>query len=300
MPGTGDAERSFDEEIRQDIIPGFPQESKWFFSYVPRLETDRELVREKWFGYKPNAPNGQGFADDPPKKRRRKTPAASGDNVIDIEDDAQGSSKAKKGKRVKRALSEESEGDGNEEDVPFDVCVFLNVETPPPPIARVGNRPVKKMTPKVTARGPFLFSSSKNYDDFLAMISHGVGARPDCLVKSSMEWRFDRPVNSSRKPIMNKTGFTVMMSGLRDRKKDWQITVLMAPPVKDVEDVVSPLILIFYSLLTWYDSLGRSQVQTMKMMGSLWTMSTHRRRYSAHLVTSQSASNRYVMYSIHY
>jgi hypothetical protein len=156
------------------------------------------------------------------------------------------------------------------------------------------------MTPKVTSRGPFLFSSSKNYDDFLAMISHGAGARPDCLVKSSMEWRFDRPANSLRKPIMNKTGFTVMMSGLRDRKKDWQITVSMAPPVKGVEDVVSPLILIFYSLLTRYDSLGRSQGQTMKMMGSLWTMSTHRRRYSARLVTSQSASNRYIMYSIHY
>ena len=99
---------------------------------------------------------------------------------------------------------------------------------------------------------------------------------------------------------MNKTGFTVMMSGLHDQKKDWQITVSMAPPVKGVEDVVSPLILIFYSLLMWYDSLGQSQGQMMKMTGSLWTMSTHRRRYSAHLVTSRSASNRYIMYSIYY
>jgi hypothetical protein len=32
MPGTGDVERSFEEEIRQDIIPSFPRESKWFFS----------------------------------------------------------------------------------------------------------------------------------------------------------------------------------------------------------------------------------------------------------------------------
>lgn len=51
---------------------------------------------------------------------------------------------------------------------------------------------------------------------------------------------------------MNKTGFTVMMSGLRDRKKDWQITVSMAPPVKGVEDVVSTPILTLYYLLTWY------------------------------------------------
>jgi hypothetical protein len=98
---------------------------------------------------------------------------------------------------------------------------------------------VKKMTPKVTSHGPFLFSSSKNYDDFLAMISQGAGVHPDYLVKSSMEWCFDRPANSSRKPIMNKTGFTVMMSSLHDQKKDWQITVSMAPPVKGVEDVVS-------------------------------------------------------------
>ena len=156
------------------------------------------------------------------------------------------------------------------------------------------------MAPKVTSRGPFLFSSSKNYNDFLAMISQGAGTRPDCLVKSSMEWRFNRPANSSRKPIMNKTGFTVMMSGLRDRKKDWQITVSMAPPVKGVEDVVSTPILTLYYLLTWYNSLGQSQGQTMKMTGSLWTTSTHRRRYPARLVTSRSVSNRYVMYFIHY
>jgi hypothetical protein len=266
-----------------------------------QLENDCEIVREKWFGYKPNAPNGMGFTDDPPKKqkRKRKTPAASGDNMIHVEDDTQGNSKAKKGKRVRRALSEKSEGDDDDEDLPFDVCVFLNVETPPPLIARVGNRPVKKMPPKVTSRGPFLFPSSKNYNDFLAMISQGVGTRPDCLVKSSMEWRFDRPLNSSRKPIMNATGFTVMMSGLRDRKKDWQITVSMVPPVKGVEDMVSPLILMLYSLLTWYDSLGRSQGQTMKMTGSLWTLSTHWRRYPARLVTSRSASNRYAIYYIH-
>jgi hypothetical protein len=31
IPGTGDMERSFDEEIRQDIIPSLPRESKWCF-----------------------------------------------------------------------------------------------------------------------------------------------------------------------------------------------------------------------------------------------------------------------------
>jgi hypothetical protein len=85
---------------------------------------------------------------------------------------------------------------------------------------------------------------------------------------------------------MNKTGFTIMISSLHDWKKDWQITVLMTPPVKGVEVVVSSLILVLYSLLTWYDNLGWSQGQTMKMTGSLWTMSTHWRRYPAGLVTS--------------
>ena len=121
--------------------------------------------------------------------------------MINVEDDTQGSLKAKKGKCVKRALSEKSESGDDEEDVPFDVCVFLNVESLSPPIACVGNRTVKRMTPKVTSCGPFLFSSSKNYDDFLAMISHEAGVCPNCLVKSSMEWHFDQQANSSRKPI---------------------------------------------------------------------------------------------------
>jgi hypothetical protein len=189
MPGMGDVECSFDEEIHQDIIPSFPQESKWFFPYMLQLETDCEIVREKWFGYKPNAPNGQGFMDDLPKKQKckRQILAASEDNMIHVEDDTQANSKAKKGKHVKRALSKEFED--NEEDLHFNVCVFLNVETLP--IACLSNRPVKKMPPKVTSRSPFLFSSFKNYDNFLAMISQGVGTCPDCLVKSSMEWRFD-------------------------------------------------------------------------------------------------------------
>jgi hypothetical protein len=139
--------------------------------------------------------------------------------MIHVEDDTQGNSKVKKEKHVKHALSEASEDD--KKNPPFSVCVFLNVETPPPLITHVGNCPVKKMPPKVISHSPFLFSSSKNYDDFLAMISQGVGTCPDCLVKSLMEWHFDQPANLSRKSIMNKMGFTVMMSGLHDWKKDW-------------------------------------------------------------------------------
>jgi hypothetical protein len=192
----------------------------------------------KWFGYNPNPTNGVHFADAPPKdkqsgtkskKRPVKSPMAD-QNDSDSEDHSSDAPRKKK-----RASIDEL--DAEEEEI-LKIHVYLNVETPPPPVVRVGNRSVKQPAPKITRRGPFIFDSSATYDDFLAMVAKGAGTHNGCLVRASMEWHFDKPSTSSRKPIMNQVGFEVMVASVCERNKDRMIIISMPPPMKGIEDVV--------------------------------------------------------------
>ena len=68
-----------------------------------------------------------------------------------------------------------------------------------------------------------------------------MGARaghPDCLIRSGMQWRFDRPANAMKKPVTNETSFKFMITSLLEWNKDWTIAVSMLPPNKHVDDAV--------------------------------------------------------------
>jgi hypothetical protein len=54
-----------------------------------------------------------------------------------------------------------------------------------------------------------------------------------------MEWKFDRPGNAVKRPLMDKVGYDVMISTIVSRHKDFVISLTMPPPTPNVWDVVS-------------------------------------------------------------
>jgi len=141
-------------------------------------------------------------------------------------------------KKIRQEPDEVEDTEGEEPTIK--VQVYLNVETPPPPALHVGNQTIRQAAIKVTPRGPFIFDFANDYAAFLSMITIGARAgHPDCLVRSGMQWRFDRPANSSKKPVTNETGFKAMITTLLEWKKDWTIMVSMPPPIKHTDEVIS-------------------------------------------------------------
>ena len=205
-----------------------------------------DLVQQRWFGYNPHAQPGQEFGKSPSKvkPKAKKNPKQKATNSrskiqaehaiqLDSDDDITETPPRKKARHAAKV------DDDTEEEDSIKIQIYLNVKTPPPPAICVASRSIRQPAVKVTPHGPFIFDSQSNYSSFLTMIANAACAgHPDCLVRSGMEWRFDRPANSTRKPIMNEIGFQVMITSLLERKKDWTITVSMPPPTKHTNDVV--------------------------------------------------------------
>ncbi|KAJ7112243.1 hypothetical protein C8R44DRAFT_741937 [Mycena epipterygia] len=135
--------------------------------------------------------------------------------------------------------------DEDEPDDSVDMAFCVEVQTPPPPILAACQISAKAPPPKTTELGPYKFNSAKDYSDFLQVIAKACQTTTSNLDVVSMRWKFDLPNNSKPKPVMNKTGFDVMITTLLSRRKDYNFVILMAPPnavkkellwVKDEDD----------------------------------------------------------------
>jgi hypothetical protein len=59
-------DKTFDQEIREDIIPNFSPESELYL--LPNLDIPHTLlpsVQRNWFGYNPHADKGREFGETP-------------------------------------------------------------------------------------------------------------------------------------------------------------------------------------------------------------------------------------------
>ncbi|KAJ7790902.1 hypothetical protein B0H14DRAFT_3568412 [Mycena olivaceomarginata] len=170
-------------------------------------------VRNKWFAYKPHVSSSRQQENYSPisspakpdsKRRADATPAKKKRSVaLDVDE-----------------LDDES----------IEISFCIEVETPAPPILTVRKGNAKPIPPKTTTLGPYEFRSSVTYPDFLAMITKACQTRPENLSLSSMQWRFDRPNNATRRPLTTETGLKVAIKSLAERKKDYNFTVYMSPP----------------------------------------------------------------------
>jgi hypothetical protein len=169
-------EKTFDQEIHQEIIPSFAPESKSdilgpILTYIHCLDT----VQARWFGVQllgtskcehdffmtteddyHDARDNNADEDLKPKKRGRPK-KVDGDTVKNkrVKTVAAASGKVKGKAKLKEpeAGGEAVGSDDDENDIDehtVEICMYVNVETAPPPVLRVGARVTKAPAVKIT------------------------------------------------------------------------------------------------------------------------------------------------------
>jgi len=133
----------------------------------------------------------------------------------------------------------DSEDEDAEDDGSIPISAYIYVSSAAPQITRVGTKTINTPAPKITPCGPFIFSSSLPFNSFITLVAKAVRCLPTSLVTSQMEWKFDRPGNAVKKPLMDKVGYDVMISTIISCHKDFIISISMPPPTPNVRDVVS-------------------------------------------------------------
>lgn len=220
---------------------------KWFGGVRSTTTQQHQWISENEENYQSSSSHEDPSSSNPRKRGRppknahddrsmppaKKTKTGAGVN-------GKGKAKAKEIDMQQDVVEVTDEEGAVDDEERVEICMYVNVETPPPPMLRVGGRVTKAPAIKITPRGPFILYSTASYTEFLSVIAKGVVAgSTDCLTRALMEWRFDRPQNAAKKPVTNEMGYKVMMKTILERKKDHCVTVSMPPPTKHVNDVVS-------------------------------------------------------------
>jgi hypothetical protein len=131
-------------------------------------------------------------------------------------------------KKRKQSVPDNDDGDSNES---VEMSCYVYVETPPPASLNIRKNPTKPLPIQSTELGPFKFDSSTDFPEFLSTIATACQSTVNNLPVSSLKWKFDRPKNAEKKGLTNKTAYDVMITSLKDRKKDYVFSVFMAPPM---------------------------------------------------------------------
>ncbi|KAK7038436.1 putative proline-rich protein [Favolaschia claudopus] len=170
----------------------------------------------------------------PAKKRKSRVP------VGDKDGNAESPEPRAKKRKSKAAAPVDDDPDA------LDMSFCLEVETPSPPVLTVRKSNVKPVPPKTTTLGPFEIKSDIQHPQFIRIIAKACQTTRESLVLASMEWKFDRPNTSRRRPLTDEVGLRVAIKALADRRKDYAFTVFMAPPQATTQD------------LPWLDRAGDS------------------------------------------
>ncbi|KAJ7438218.1 hypothetical protein B0H11DRAFT_2358896 [Mycena galericulata] len=195
-------------------------------------------VRNRWFRYKPKSNSSKNTANYSPisspakknnknnKKPKHTTHDENEENYLSDSDSSIEVLAPPKKKKKRTTTDTNDSGD----DEAVEMSFYLYVETPAPPVLNVRKGSTKALPPQRTELGPFIFMSSINYTDFLHIISTGCRTKTANLALSSVQWKFDRPANATKKSLSNEAAYKVMMKSIKERRKDYVFSVYMAPP----------------------------------------------------------------------
>ncbi|KAJ7622764.1 hypothetical protein DFH06DRAFT_1143097 [Mycena polygramma] len=212
-------------------------------------------VRNRWFAYKPNSSSSkeqENFSPLPspekPAKRdnaSKKRDGASIDrdtmpdsDTIDLSNETDSESDASS--PLPRRKKSKSSASDDEADEAIEMSFCIEVETPAPPVLTVRKTNTKPIPPKTTTLGPYEFTSSISYTEFLALVAKGCRTSSGNLVCDAMEWKFDRPANSKRRPLRDEVGLKVAIKALTERRKDFNFSIYMPPPTPVKQELVLP------------------------------------------------------------
>ncbi|KAJ7866871.1 hypothetical protein B0H13DRAFT_1897856 [Mycena leptocephala] len=176
-------------------------------------------VQQRWFLYNPKtcsrckqqntfSPMSSPTKQSTSGKRMNPKPDAAAENDIDIDSDSSieilPSLPRNKRKRASPEVTEDDEDDSV--DMKFEASPATNIG-----IGAVQVQ-IHHQLPQILATG--CHTSTANFSI------------------ASMKWKFDRPGNAAKKPFANETVFDVMITSLKDRKKDYVCSVFMLPPTE--------------------------------------------------------------------
>ncbi|KAJ7155294.1 hypothetical protein C8R46DRAFT_1041461 [Mycena filopes] len=189
-----------------------------------------------WFRYKPDSGSSKQQENyspisSPEKPAKRKAATIKSEpidlSLDDSDSDCAVSSNERSKKKKKKQKAPTTDDDDDDDTVDMSFCLY--VQTPPPPILST-RRNTKPLPPKVTTLGPFEITSASSFSEFISVIAAACDTNKANLSLDSLQWKFDRPANSKAKPVTNDVGFRVMVKALVARRKDYDFSVLMAPP----------------------------------------------------------------------
>jgi len=119
------------------------------------------------------------------------------------------------------------------------VTVYIHVQSLAPPPRQVSNSRSKgKADPvPVAIRGPCFFQLDQTYDDFKGIIARELPCKLRLLPTAQVTWKYEKPANDPKKPLLNNAGYEAMVISLAERKSNHVIVISMPPPKAD--DTVS-------------------------------------------------------------
>ena len=107
-----------------------------------------------------------------------------------------------------------------------------------PPAPQQSSRVSKKATARpVIKRGPAFFTLNNDFDEFKSIVAKTIPCKPKLLPIDKMEWRYEKPANDAKKPLVSAEGFEAMHLSLCERKAGFVIYISIPPPRQD--DAVS-------------------------------------------------------------
>jgi hypothetical protein len=115
------------------------------------------------------------------------------------------------------------------------VTIYVEIHPPAPQqSSRVGG---KKSIRPIIKKGPAFFTLNDDFDEFKKIIAKTIPCKPKLLPVDKMEWRYEKPANDPKKPLVSAEGFEAMNISLLERKTGFVLYISIPPPKQD--DAVS-------------------------------------------------------------
>ena len=133
--------------------------------------------------------------------------------------------------------------DSDDEIPPVDLTIFVYVEKPNPPRTAKGK---VDEGDRYAQKGPFKLSSKDGYATFLRKVSTALPCPILHIPAEKMTWKPQTPQNAKPLPMGAETGYSTMIDALKAKRAGARVgIVIMPPPKKPDEDMVSPLHITF-------------------------------------------------------
>jgi hypothetical protein len=118
------------------------------------------------------------------------------------------------------------------------ITVYMHIQSPSPPLRQGSTRSKAKIdTAPVAIRDPCFFQSHETYDGFMRIIAKELPCKPKLLPTKDISWKYEKPANDPKKPLLNAAGFEAMLMSLKERRGNHVIVIFM--PLPKADDTVS-------------------------------------------------------------